>query len=148
MRKRPAARLLVLDRQNRVLLFHFVFDEGALAGKRYWATPGGALEPGENYKEAARRELYEETGIDAVVGEEVAQRDVIFETPSGEKVMADERYFLVRVSDKRVDESGQGASEAQYMRAYKWWSVEAIKETSEILFPEELAPLLEQVIAI
>ena len=28
-----------------------------------WITPGGGLLPGENYEEAARRELWEETGI-------------------------------------------------------------------------------------
>ncbi len=144
MRKRPSARLLVLDPQNRILLFHFQFDEGPLAGKRYWATPGGALEPGESYREAARRELYEEAGIAIDVGEEVARRDVIFETPSGDSVMADERYFLVRVSDRRVDESGQGAAESQCMRAHKWWSLEDIRETSEVVFPEELEALLMQ----
>ncbi|TQV83871.1 NUDIX hydrolase [Denitrobaculum tricleocarpae] len=144
MRKRPSARLLVLDPQNRILLFHFRFDEGPLAGKQYWATPGGALEPGENYQEAAWRELYEETGISGDVGEEVAQRDVIFETPSGDSVMADERYFLVRVSDNRIDKSGQGAAESQYMRAHKWWSPEDIRETSEVVFPEELEALLMQ----
>ena len=69
MKKRPSARLIVLNPENRVLLFHFIFDEGALAGKDYWATPGGALHPGESYQQAARRELFEETGIQAEVEE-------------------------------------------------------------------------------
>lgn len=145
MRRRPSARILVLNRRNRILLFHFRFDEGPLAGKRFWATPGGALEPGESYRDAARRELFEETGIAADVGEEVAQRDAVFEMPSGERVMADERYFLVRVDDRPVDESGQGEAEARYMRAYKWWSLEELRETSEIVFPEKLASLLSEV---
>ena len=134
MRTRPSARLLILDPENRVLLFHFLFEEGPLAGKQYWATPGGALERGESYRDAARRELYEE----------VARRDVVFEMPSGDSVRADERYFLVRVSDNRVDESGQGAAEAQYMRAHRWWSLEELRETSEVVFPEKLASLLRE----
>lgn len=144
MRIRPSARLLVLDPLNRVLLFHFLFEEGPLAGKQYWATPGGALEGGESYRDAARRELYEETGIDSDVGEEVARRDVVFEMPSGDRVRADERYFLVRVSDNRVDKSGQGAAEAQYMRAHRWWSLEELRETSEVVFPEKLTSLLKE----
>lgn len=145
MRKRPSARILVLNRRNRILLFHFRFDEGPLAGKQYWATPGGALEPGESYRDAARRELFEETGIAADVGEEVAQRDAVFEMPSGDRVRADERYFLVRVDDRPVDESGQGEAEARYMRAYKWWSLEDLRKTSEVVFPEKLASLLSEV---
>lgn len=50
MRKRPSARLLVLDPEHRVLLFRFVFEEGSLAGQDFWATPGGALEPGEDFR--------------------------------------------------------------------------------------------------
>ncbi len=29
-----------------------------------WCVPGGALEPGETYAEAAKREIFEETGVD------------------------------------------------------------------------------------
>ncbi len=63
MRQRPSARLLVVDEQNRVLLFRFVFKEGALAGQEFWATPGGELDAGETFEEAAIRELFEETSI-------------------------------------------------------------------------------------
>src|SRR5689334_25328500 len=75
MRRRPSSRLLVIDPSNRVLLFRFMFKHGPLAGQNYWATPGGALEAGESFADAARRELFEETGITReVVGLEVADR--------------------------------------------------------------------------
>ena len=35
------------------------------AGYMTWGLPGGHLEPGENLAEAAKRELFEETGIQA-----------------------------------------------------------------------------------
>ena len=74
MRRRPSSRLLVIDQNNRVLLFRFQFERGPLAGQDYWATPGGALEAGESFADAARRELFEETGIvkDAV-GQELTR---------------------------------------------------------------------------
>ena len=57
MQKRPSARLIVLNLDDKVLLFRFAFSEGALAGTVFWATPGGALKDGESYAEAARHEL-------------------------------------------------------------------------------------------
>src|SRR6185436_13230335 len=100
MRRRPSSRLLIMDPNHRVLLFRFQFKRGPLAGQHYWATPGGALEAGESFADAACRELFEETGIlrDAV-GQPVAEREFAFQLHDGESVMAEERFFLVRVTD-------------------------------------------------
>ncbi|MFE1956552.1 NUDIX domain-containing protein [Streptomyces sp. NPDC059479] len=53
---REAARVIVLDPENRVLLLSYA-ENGD-----FWATPGGSLEPGETHREAALRELREELG--------------------------------------------------------------------------------------
>lgn len=53
-----AAGVLVFDDQQRVLLQRRSDDAT-------WGIPGGALEPGERLEETARRELKEETGLDA-----------------------------------------------------------------------------------
>ena len=61
---RRAARVVLLDPQNRVLLMRY--DDGPPNGP-HWATPGGGLEPGETYPQAALRELAEETGWTDIV---------------------------------------------------------------------------------
>jgi len=57
---RPGASAAVF-RGPQVLLVERA--KAPFAGK--WSLPGGDIEPGESAREAARRELAEETGIDA-----------------------------------------------------------------------------------
>src|ERR687884_2325724 len=63
---RPTARLLVIDPRDRLLLLRV--HEPAFEIPILWFTPGGGLDPGETYEQAARRELWEETGIIAPLG--------------------------------------------------------------------------------
>jgi 8-oxo-dGTP pyrophosphatase MutT (NUDIX family) len=62
---RPAARGIILDDEDRVLLCRFEFSE---EGVVVWATPGGGVEAGESPRHALRRELAEEIGL-TVTGE-------------------------------------------------------------------------------
>jgi 8-oxo-dGTP pyrophosphatase MutT (NUDIX family) len=146
MRRRSSSRLLVIDRNNRVLLFRFVFKRGPLAGQNYWATPGGALEAGESFADAARRELFEETGIlRNAVGQEVAEREFVFQLHDGEYVMADERFFLVRVADESLSRDHRTPIELEVMTDHRWWSVEELTSTSETIFPETLVTILASI---
>lgn len=56
-----AAVAAVLVRDGKMLLIKRRYPPGL--GK--WSLPGGVIEPGEGLAEAARRELKEETGIEA-----------------------------------------------------------------------------------
>lgn len=141
-RKRPSARLLVLDHQERVLLFRFRFDTGPLAGTAYWATPGGGLDEGESFAEAARRELAEETGIDADVGEAIAVRHTRFSLSTGEMVDAEEHYFLVR-TDGEIDISrNPDPVERAFISEAKWWARDEIAASAEAIFPENIFAMI------
>jgi 8-oxo-dGTP pyrophosphatase MutT (NUDIX family) len=50
------AGIIVFDNQKRVLLQR-------RSDNNHWCIPGGCVEPGEIVEEAARREVFEETGL-------------------------------------------------------------------------------------
>jgi 8-oxo-dGTP diphosphatase len=57
-----------------------------------WEFPGGKIEEGEQPRDALRRELDEELGITATIGDELAR--IQHEYPNG--AMVELRFFVVR----------------------------------------------------
>ena len=148
MRKRPSARLLVIDPSGKVLLFRFVHERGPLKGQDFWATPGGALEVNETFEQAAVRELREETAIEvSSPGRQVFRREFVLQLPDGEYVAADERYFVIEVTDSSVSRGGWTSLEREVMRDFKWWSVEELERTTDTVWPNELAMLLQSIVS-
>jgi 8-oxo-dGTP diphosphatase len=148
MRMRRSARLLVLDPSLRVLLFRFVHSKGALAGQDYWATPGGGVEEGETFEQAAIRELAEETGICVQdIGAEVGRREFLLQLPDGEHVIAHERSFLVKTEHESPSRDGWTAQEAEVMTDHKWWSCDELAQTTATVWPEDLLSMLKAVMA-
>jgi len=144
MRSRPSARLLILDPSGRVLLFRFVHKTGALAGQDYWATPGGGVEDGETFEQAALRELREETGIRAqTIGPEVGRRLFTLQMPDGEHVTADERFFLVKSGNASLSRDGWTALEQEVMTEHRWWSREELAHTSATIWPKDILTMLD-----
>ncbi len=130
---RPAARGLVVDPANRLLLMQFqTEDAGTL-----WLTPGGGIEPGESDEEALRRELWEEVGLESItVGPLVWTRRHIFSF-AGDTYDADERYYLVPVSSDRLGPGCPQPYEADAKR--EWFGAEDLVSLPGPRAPTRLA---------
>ena len=138
LRERPAARLLVLDGEHRLLLFRFAFRTGALAGEVYWATPGG-VEPGESFAEAAVRELREETGLPCPANAPMlGERRFAMKMPDGEWVRARERFFAVRAGSASLSRDGWTPHEVEVLAEHRWWSRAELAVPGVPIYPEDI----------
>jgi 8-oxo-dGTP pyrophosphatase MutT (NUDIX family) len=143
--RRRAARVLLLDPADRILLLHG-FDP-LVPGRDWWFTPGGGVEPGEELAEAALREVAEETGItDVALGPQVASRRTAFSF-DGRDFDQDEWYYLARTRTTALDASGQTELELRTVDELRWWSAAELAATAETVYPEGLGLLLDALLA-
>lgn len=93
-RIRPAGRALVVDAADRLLLIRS--EDPAIDIPVLWLTPGGGCEANETPREAAARELWEETDIRVTeIGPCVWRRRHIWRF--GDRMIdSREDFFLVR----------------------------------------------------
>jgi 8-oxo-dGTP pyrophosphatase MutT (NUDIX family) len=139
---RRAARVVLVDRADRTLLLRG--GDPARPGLRWWFTPGGGLEAGETPAQGAVRELFEETGLRVSaddLGEPVWHQVTEF-SYAGRSYRQDQDFFLVRVDEWQVDTAGFDPEERATIDDHRWWSVDEIAASSELIYPAELADLL------
>jgi 8-oxo-dGTP pyrophosphatase MutT (NUDIX family) len=143
---RRAARVLLVDAADRVLLFRGADPHDPDAGT-WWFTPGGGLRPGEGVVDGAVRELFEETGLRcaaAELGEPVHVEQAVF-TFASTTLAQHSTFFVLRVQGHEVDTSGFEELEASAILEHRWWSRDELRATTEVVYPGGLADLLERV---
>lgn len=142
-RRRPTVRVVVLDPDDRVLLFEVSDVDGS--GETWWETPGGGMEPGEDHLGTARRELAEEVGHHEVVT--LADLHVATEretSMAGAALVKVEHLVAARLDDATVDPSGWTAAEVRDMVTWRWWTREELASTNAPIVPTGLADLLDE----
>lgn len=103
----PGAEVIVVDERGRVLL-------QKRADNGLWAIPGGYLEPGESFEEAARREVREEAGIEVGRLELLdifSGSEFFYRYPNGDEVYNVSAAYIAR------EHSGETSTDAESVDA-------------------------------
>lgn len=135
---RRAARVVLLDEGDRFLLFRYAPDGMA----PFWFPPGGACEAGEDFASAARRELFEETGIEADPLPLGRVTEYDYTTGEGVKARAIEHWFHWRTTVSRIDTAGHTEVERRFMTEHRWLTVADLNGWPETVYPHDMAALI------
>lgn len=148
--ERWAVRLVVRDRAGSVLVFRAREITIPELGE-WWELPGGGIEPGEDYRAAAVRELGEETGL--VVGESGIgparwRRDASYRH-RGTRRLQHELIATVDLDglEPAVDVSGQLPHEFEDYLWWRWMPVADITAGVDRFYPGRLPTLLPRLLA-
>lgn len=145
--RRPAARVVLLDRHGRIFLMQ-ASDPIDPHKEPWWEIPGGGLGPGEDSAAGARRELWEEAGFaDVEVGPCIWTQHVEFDF-AGIHFDSDERIHVAWCPDggEWNPQHLEALEEAAFEEA-RWWSLEELLASDEKVLPERLREFLPDVVA-
>jgi 8-oxo-dGTP pyrophosphatase MutT (NUDIX family) len=143
-RLRLAARAIVVDEDERVLLVKFDFGERG----EVWATPGGGIEGDESDETALRRELQEEAGLSEFeLGQLVWVRTHLVPMGAGRWDGQTERYYLVRTPafEPRPRLTWDELRE-EAMTAIRWWDLDELEAAQVAFAPRRLPALLRELL--
>lgn len=143
VQERRAARVVLVDGRNRVLLFRGC--DPRHPDDKFWFTAGGGVLPGETDRQAACRELFEETGIrcrpEELTGP-IHESDDEFDF-DGRRIRQHQVFFRLRVIDAIIDVSGFNETEKMTMDRHAWWDGSQLRATRERFYPMNLPELLD-----
>ena len=137
-------RLVLLNERDELLLMKI-----ALPDRNFWCTIGGGIEPNETLAQAALREVKEECGFDEItlnLGPTIWQGEHLLER-NGVLMLHREQFILARTCSQQLCAAGMTDEEKTVVKAFRWWSLSALKSTSEYIVPPSLVRHLEPVLA-
>ncbi|GAA2597793.1 NUDIX domain-containing protein [Actinomadura fulvescens] len=141
---RPAVRIICVDGGGRVLLMRW---RDTVNGRVFWEPPGGGIEGSETPLGAARRELYEETGLSPDAVEDVSipvTRDSYWLGRHFRKV---EPFFLARFDGRpEVRPAGFTPEEDETFVAFGWHTLDELARLDE-LEPPDLLDAISKLLA-
>lgn len=134
-KRREGARVICTAGDEVLLLAD---SDPGVPGSTLWVTPGGGIDEGEQPRAAARRELYEETGLLVDVGALIGPvaRRLVTHGYSDRVRVQDEWFFRVEVERFDVIPAALTPAEEMRMHGHSWFRLDALPEK---VWPAQLA---------
>jgi 8-oxo-dGTP pyrophosphatase MutT (NUDIX family) len=145
---RQAARVIVLDEDDRLLMLRG--HDPDEPGRSWWFTVGGGLEPGEDHRQAAVREVREETGFvlpsDALTGP-VLTRDAVFDFARA-RVRQEEQIFLARLGPGvAAVPHAWTQEESDMLDELRWFTLDELAQVTQEVYPVGIVDLTRGLLA-
>ncbi|WP_107660700.1 NUDIX hydrolase [Nocardia suismassiliense] len=147
---RTTARIVLFDEQGRTLLMRG--NDPTTPDVSFWFTVGGGVDPEETLREAAVRELYEETGYQAdpeSLRGPIWRRVAVFPF-DGDLIRSEELFFALRVPAYEPQATNLTAIERRSITGNKWCTatdIVAFDRAGETVYPYNLDQLLPEAAA-
>ena len=144
LRIRPAARAIVIDPDDRILLVRFEFP-----GRTLWATPGGGIEPGRDSRAGAspraRRGGGSDRSRDRARRLDAAPHHPLHRRPVGRAARAVPPRPHGRHSRLQPRHSWEQLN-AEHVFELRWWTPGELGESEEGFAPTRLAELVQMLL--
>ena len=141
--RRPTSRVLLFDREDRILLFLTTAPD--TSGIARWLTPGGGVDPGESHADAAVRELFEETGLTGIdLGQPVWTHDFDVQWDAADHDSGHAEFYTAVVDSFEPSQEGWTDDERVDVLEHRWWTLSELLATDDPYEPAELIDLVRR----